>query len=55
MMINKEESTKIFNFMAPEATAIVLGCGHISHGSYNENALFLKKSSSLILHGYKVD
>ena len=30
-MMTKEESTKIVNFMTPEAMVLVLGCGHTSH------------------------
>ena len=29
--MTKEGSTKIVNFMTPEAGVLVLGCGHISH------------------------
>ena len=31
VMITKEGSTKIVNFMTPGAGVLVLGCGHISH------------------------
>ena len=31
VMMNKEGSTKIVNFMTPRAGVLVLGCGHISH------------------------
>ena len=30
-MMTKEGSTKIVNFMTPEARYLVLGCGHISY------------------------
>ena len=39
-----EGSTKIVNFMTPEAGVLVQGCVHIRHIS--ENALFLKKSQA---------
>ena len=31
VMMTKEGSTKIVNFMSPGAGVLVLGCGHISH------------------------
>ena len=31
LMMTKEGSTKIVNFMTPGAGVLVLGCGHISH------------------------
>ena len=31
VMMTKERSTKIINFMTPGAGVLVLGCGHISH------------------------
>ena len=31
VMITKEESTKIVNFMTPGARVLVLGCVHTSH------------------------
>ena len=31
VMMTKEGSTKIVNFMTPGAGVLVLGCGHISH------------------------
>ena len=31
VMITKEGSTKIVNFMRPGPGVLVLGCGHISH------------------------
>ena len=39
VMMSKEASTKIVNFMTPGAGVPVMGCGHI--WSYSENALFL--------------
>ena len=30
VMMTKEESTKILNYMTPQAGVLVLGCGHIS-------------------------
>ena len=44
-MMTKEGSTKTVNFMTPGAGVLVFGRGHVS---YSENALFLKKSSSLL-------
>ena len=38
VMMTKEGSSKIVNFMTPGAGVLVIGRGHISH---NENALFL--------------
>ena len=43
VMMTKKGSTKIVNFMTPNVGVLVLGRGDIS-----ENALFLKKSSSLL-------
>ena len=40
VMMSKEGSTKIVNFMTPEAGILVLGRGHISH-IVKINALFL--------------
>ena len=37
VMMTKEGSTKIVNFMTPGAGGIVLGCGHIGH--YSEYVL----------------
>ena len=31
VMITKEGSTKIVNFMTPGAGVLALGCGHINH------------------------
>ena len=31
LVLTKEGSTKIVNFMTPRAGVLVLGCGHISH------------------------
>ena len=42
VIINKETSTKIEDFMTPWAGARLIGCGHI--WSYSKNALFLKKT-----------
>ena len=37
VMMTKEESTKITNFMTPRVGVLMLGCGHISH--YSEYVL----------------
>ena len=41
VMMTKEGSTKIVNFMTPGAGVLVLGRGHISH---YENALYFFKN-----------
>ena len=47
VMMTKEGSIKILNFMTFWAGVLVLGSGHIK--SYSENALFLLKSFSQLL------
>ena len=46
VMMTKEGSTKIVNFMTPGAGVLVLGRGHISH--LMKMHYFFKKSSSLL-------
>ena len=46
VMMNKEGSTKIINFMTPGAGVLVLGHGHISH--VVKMQYFFKKFSSLL-------
>ena len=51
VMMTKEGSTKIVNFMTSWAGVLVLGCGHISH--YIEYVLsFLSIYSKLIVIVY---
>ena len=45
-MTTKEGSTKIVNLNNPRSMVLVVGRGNIN--SYNENTLFLQKSSSLL-------
>ena len=44
VMMSKEGSTKIVNFMTPRAGILVLGCG--LYKLCSENALFLEESPS---------
>ena len=41
VMMSKEASTKIVNFMTPGAGVLVMRCGHI--WSYSENSSFLNR------------
>ena len=49
VLMTKERSTKIVNFMTPRAGVLMLGCGHISH--YSEYVV----SSTLSIYSTLVD
>ena len=48
IMMTKEESTKIVNFMTPLAGVFVLGRGHTCISKIVNMLYFFKKSSSLL-------
>ena len=47
-MMTKEGSTKILNFMTPEAGVLALGSGHISHISYIVKMHYFFKKNLLL-------